>query len=54
MWERSLRNNRDLKKHKESLGEQRGLEAGRKRHLECQKKLEKNLKREATPQAGTI
>ena len=47
--ERSLRNNRDLKKHKESLGEQTGPEAEKKRHLECQQKLEKNLRREATP-----
>lgn len=49
MRKRSLRNNRDLKKHKESLREQKGLEAERKRHLECQQKLEKNIRRETTP-----
>lgn len=50
--ERSLGNNRDLKQHKESLWEQRSLEAERKRHLECQQKLEKNVRREITPTAG--
>lgn len=47
---RSLRDNRDLKKHKEKpQGADRGLGAERKRHHECQQKLEKNIKRETTP-----
>lgn len=51
-WGKGARDNGHLKKPRESLREQRGLEAEGKRYLECQQKLEKNMRRQTTAKEG--